>query len=1293
MKKTIHRYVFSIGKWTFVCGRWIFYSGLLVSIFFVVLFISVKVWLPEIAEKKSEIESFLSEQTGLDISTDGIKPYWNGIYPGLIIKNVKLVDPKKKKKELKFSEIRASLAILPFLRGSVEFSEVVILKKKIVIEKQKSGKILFNNWPVPEAIDNGSDYGFLEWLGRLHHVKIITSEFIWNDRTSGGKPFLISNLELQLDNNDSRHKLVVNGDFPADFCRSCTVTANFTSEALRLAELTGSMELDAIDLDLANLPMSVKKLLPKELAGRFQTQIYSEFSNGSLLSLKGHVIADELVLPLPSTKIVNINTMSGHVDWNLNKDDWRLLITDLNLGLTSEEWHAGKLRVEKIGNKKLVYLERAKLNDLSEFISRIDTNVKEVEFIKKLKLGGEVRNLRLEFENNFSSLADTSVVAELIDVEVSQVADNPSARGISGTISIKGNEGEFRFNSKNSKIIVPKIFRAPIETEYLSGIVSWHKRKDAWEINMLDLKIIAKDVKAESNFQILLHDDATRLPTVKVRVDFKEGRGYRTPLFYPKNLASPELLAWLDRALQSGYVNKGYAILEGPLDNFPFKDGSGKFDVMVDISGATLDYLTGWAPLEDAEAVLKFNGGEMVITVKSGNINGLDVRGATAYASDLTTDEGRVIHISGTANGPIESAINILRKTPQGSKNGPWEQWLNPGLHTDGNGKLDIQVSFTPGANEDPVINGTYQTEKGIVMLPWKGIQVERIHGTVGFDGQGITHGRVEGILFGGPVKLDISRQDLSDNVQQKKIPLVQINASGRVESKELIRTFADWMQPYVSGQSNWQARLAWDDKIYFNMKSDLTNTSIKLPVPFKKPGNLKSGLSFSTVSTSRNNLLLAYDLYDTSNGKLLFHKQKGKWDFYGAQIGVFDAISETPEKPGVQIHVTRKNFDADEWAGVIKSYLGSKDKGPSYIDSIQTRFDNVDLFNRHFGEMDINLSRKDKSLSGFVDGASITGKIKFNSDDDSPELDFDLSRLYIPKDTFRDSNDRTNPRGFPSMEIRAGEFRFGNAVFGETILKGVRESLGYRVTRFVVNSKHYNMIGRGRWYRIGNLDDAEVKLSFTSSDLGKALTSMGSPDQVAEGEGSLTANLKWPKTQGISFANMDGNVQMSFKRGRFLQIEQGAGRLLGLLDMSSIMRYLRLDLSSIFSTGFLFDSMKAKFNIENGNAHTNKLSIKGPSADMFITGNIGLDKQDFDMVVGVNPSLTDTLALAVGGLLAPQVGAAILILKNVFNTDVVPSPSINYSIKGTWDKPVVGKLTGDEGTSAPELLDDDSTN
>ncbi len=1288
MKKTIHRYVFTLGKWTFVCGRWVIYTGMVLAVVFAALLVLVKIWLPDIAEKKSEIENFVSKQTGLEVTTTKISPYWNGIYPGLIISDVLFVNPENRKKQLKFTEIRASLAILPFLLGSVEFSEVILHKKKLVIEKKKSGRMLVNNWPLPEA-NNESEGGLLKWLGRLHHVEIMVSEFVWNDRTTKDKSFLIENLGLHLDNNDNQHKLTVEGDFPPDMCRSCTVTIDFTSKALTLAELTGSLQLDAIDLDPGNFPETIKMFLPDELDGLFQAQIDSTFRKGALVSLKGHIIADNLVLPLPSTKIVNIDTMSGHVNWQAEKNDWRLLVTDLNLGLTAEEWRAGKLRIEKTGNKSLVYLERAKLSDLSEYIGRINTDIKEVELIKKLKPSGEVHDLRLEFENTFSSLADTSIKANLVDLEFKQVGNYPSVKGISGKLSMKGEKGEFEINSRNAIIVVPKIFRAPIETESLTGTASWYKRKEAWELNVQNLGIIAEDVKAESNFQVLFHDDKSRLPTVKVRVDFREGRGYRTPLFYPKNLASSEFLAWLDKALQAGYVEKGYAILEGPLDNFPFKDGSGKFEVMVDISRATLNYLPGWAPLEDAKALLKFNGGEMVVTIESGNIGGLNIRNATAYISDLTTEVGQVIQISGEAGGAIETAINILRKTPEGSDNGPWAQWLNPGLHADGYGELDIQIAFRAGADAKPVINGVFTTENGTVMLPWSNIKMSRIQGNAGFDELGLKSGRVSGKLFGGPVVLDISRPETTNQKITDKTPLVQLQARGRAMSRELTSTFTEWLQSYISGYSDWQATLAWDNKINFKMKADLTHASVRLPAPFRKPKHAKADLTFSTISTSNNNLLLAYNLYGASNGKLRFWKNRGKWDFYGANIGLFDAIPEAPKNALVTLNIAKKDFDADLWSDVLKSFLSTKDERPPYIKSINASFGNVDLFDRHLGGMDIDLKRGDKGLVGTVLGKSIEGKIKFNTSNDAPELDFDLARLYVPKDSFRESENRVNPRSFPSMEIRAGQFKYGDAVFGETILKGERESLGFRVTRFVVNGSHYNMIGRGRWYRIGNRDDAAVKLKFTSNNLGKALISMGSPDQIADGKGFIETDLKWSKTLGLEIGNMNGNAQINFKNGRFLQVEQGASKMFGIVDMSSMIRYLRLDLSSIFGKGFSFNTVKAKFSINNGDAQTTGLKIEGPSAKMLLTGRIGIEKEDFDMVVGVNPSLTDTVALTVGGLVAPAAGIAMLVIKNLFNTELVPSPSINYSIRGAWDNPKVERLTGD---TPQEQFDDDST-
>ena len=214
-----------------------------------------------------------------------------------------------------------------------------------------------------------------------------------------------------------------------------------------------------------------------------------------------------------------------------------------------------------------------------------------------------------------------------------------------------------------------------------------------------------------------------------------------------------------------------------------------------------------------------------------------------------------------------------------------------------------------------------------------------------------------------------------------------------------------------------------------------------------------------------------------------------------------------------------------------------------------------------------------------------------------------------------------------------------------------------------------------GKWQRIAGRDAASLSWWMKSKDMGQTLAAMGSPDQVAEGRVEVSSELSWKGGSWFGLDNLSGNLRISAKDGRFLTLEPGAGRLMGLFDVSAIGRYMTLDFSPLFGKGFVFDRLKSQVAIETGNAHIHEMVIKGPSADVHISGRIGLIAQDYDLVVGVNPSLADTLAIATWGLGAPQLGALILLIKNTFKKPIAKGTRITYTVKGAWDDPVVNRM------------------
>jgi uncharacterized protein YhdP len=123
------------------------------------------------------------------------------------------------------------------------------------------------------------------------------------------------------------------------------------------------------------------------------------------------------------------------------------------------------------------------------------------------------------------------------------------------------------------------------------------------------------------------------------------------------------------------------------------------------------------------------------------------------------------------------------------------------------------------------------------------------------------------------------------------------------------------------------------------------------------------------------------------------------------------------------------------------------------------------------------------------------------------------------------------------------------------------------------------------------------------------------------------------------------------------------------------------LDFSDLFGAGMAFDSISGNFNVKDGNAYTDNLSMKGPSVDIDIRGRTGLSVKDYDQKATVTPQISDSLAVASGffGPVGIGLGTVLYLAGNMFeplSDSINKIMKIEYNIKGSWDNPVVEKVT-----------------
>jgi len=198
----------------------------------------------------------------------------------------------------------------------------------------------------------------------------------------------------------------------------------------------------------------------------------------------------------------------------------------------------------------------------------------------------------------------------------------------------------------------------------------------------------------------------------------------------------------------------------------------------------------------------------------------------------------------------------------------------------------------------------------------------------------------------------------------------------------------------------------------------------------------------------------------------------------------------------------------------------------------------------------------------------------------------------------------------------------------------------------------------------------------MTAHDVGRMLDAFGYPNVIVGGQTVAHIEGSWAGApSAFALARLDGTLKVSMKNGRIPDADPGAGRVLGLFNLAAIPRRLAFDFGDLFRTGFSFDSIEGLFTLKDGSAHTSNLEVRSPTADMRLTGSMGLKTKDWDQNIEVTPHVGGTLALG-GALIGGPVGAAAgVLLQGVFKNQINSVARAQYKVTGSWDNPKVTVL------------------
>lgn len=1280
------------------------HSVLGVFIAVVLIFVLARLWLPTLTERKSEIENYLTSTAGSPVKLDTLDTYWEGLNPGVHVRGFSVGPAAPGQPAVRLKEVRLSLAWLPLLTGRIEINSLTLVEPNLVVERGADGALRIGGLETAGQPEE-PEQGMAAWLLRQHEMIIENGELVWVDRmpVAGREPgtdlerIAVKHVNITLRNDGNRHRLDVRAAFPRQLCADCRVSADITGRPFASTDWSGEIALQARDLSLAELPRILRAQLPAALQGRFNLRIVSRWRDGRPARVEGRGAVSALVLPLPREPApLVIPTVDTALVWEGKAGDWRLDLQRLQLALTGRAWNAGRLQLTQRADDTTLSVDHVDVADLGSFVARLPHEGPVFDWLRAARPAGNLDALRVELNNPADAPADYSVAAELRGIRFAAYERIPGVQGLSGRLKATRDGGEFRLASTASRVLLPRVFREPLDLLSMSTRVSWRQNQDDWLVRAEDIALAASDGEVRAGAELRLPKDPQRSPVLNLRADVLRADGTHAARYFP--LILPEALrAYLEHALIGGRVTKGSVLFHGALRDFPFRDGQGQFDVRVHVKDGVFEYLPGWAAARDVDADLDFTSRGMLITARAGRVRGLQAGRVVVAIDDYLAPGGAVVQVSGRFAGPVQEALGVLAD----SKAETFAPYLLPGLRAEGDGVLLLGLQVPAHDPKNFTLNGDYQLRNASLGIPFRDIRLEAVRGGIQFTQLGLRSGKVSARLLGGDTEFQARPAPNQEDG-------ARIQAHGTITPAGLSQLFGAGLAARFDGDAPWQAQAQLGNKnSELLVESNLTGLEIRLPAPLAKARGEALTLTVRTSRPRPDRQLLDLQAGGRLSGKLELARGRTGWAFARGHIGVGERVSTLPAQSGLMLSTRLPALNVDPWWRLVNENLDGSD-GDGWLGLVRhvtAEVDALEVFNRPFGRLSLDLEKDASSWHGRLDGDAIAGQAllippcgehtpcaqaRDAGNGESPPADrlavnLTLTKLVLPPPRPGAPDTTVNPGDLPLLQIRSNAFTALGHDLGALEFRGDPVSQGWRITSLKVTRPDAALSLNGLWGTdTSGRQSTSVDGTLTSSNFGRVLDEFGYPGEMIDGRLNLSSHLSWPGTPGaFGVARANGSLSLSLADGRLLKISPGAGRLLGVLDLRSAARYLTLDFSNLFGKGLVFDNIKGQFAIQQGDAYTRDLAIHASGADIDLSGRIGLAYRDLDLEIGVTPRLTTELAVTGGLIGGPAVGAAVAVLHSLIKKPFDKGTRASYTVKGSWDDPVVTRIGGPPPTEA----------
>jgi uncharacterized protein (TIGR02099 family) len=1213
--------------------------------------------LPWVVGHPEKVQRFLSDRLQREVTFSRLHGDWTPTGPVFQLDDVELANPRGDGPPFRIEKAELRIDFYAWLRAGISFSEFSLVGLEVDLVRRADGRVRVARLGRAGAASVPS--AGLEALMDLAAVSLRGARVSVRDEASG-RAFDLARLDGRYVGELGRRRIggiawATEGSAPLRF--ACEIDGTRPSRCFAAAEgLEPALWLDA-------LPAGGMQ----PVSGRLDLQAWARFDD-AVAEVKVEAETRDLVfrgvvpVALPDGDTVEPRTSLAHdrisARWSRLSDGWRLDVRDLaddgtttNLCLTTT---ADGQRRTLLADR----LDLSRASTLALLTDLVPLNLRA--FLYEASPRGELHSLVAE------SAPDGAIAlrARAEGVSLSPATRRPGFDPLSGTVLADRNAVVWALDPGQDVVLdYPHVFGGVVAARLHAGTLGMSRDPDGWRVEGTDLDFDGDGFGASARFSMLF-DDGKR-PTLDATVSLHEGTVVAAKQFWPLNVMTQRTREWLDRGLVEGTIAGGSVIVRGDLDNWPFDQHQGRFEGAVTLRDLVLDYHARWPQARIDLGNATFFNRAMDVVVEGGSVMDNRISAAHGVIEDFRRP---VLGLDVSGSGTGQTLLELVRGSPIADNAGGSLVGLSIGGTATLGFRLDVPLSERARAEKlaDTRLTGRVDLEDADLRSTSWGVRFERANGPIRFTNHGLATDDLAVTAHGDPATLAIAIGEfLADESNH-----VEASLRGEMTAASLLHDVPDLalLVPLMPGRSPFDLMLTVPRATEDGTKpsrlvatSSLRGIAVRLPAPLAKDADTAMPLRV-TLDIPPGGGQLRVRL-----GRLmdLWARLPDKGRNVAMDVAFGADRADPPPPSGYVVHGDASSLDIGAWAAF--SGAGGDDDW-----SVDLRTGELHVLSRSFEDVHVRASVGSVGSEVSLSGPAVSGRIALPGGLKARDgVTGEFERLYIPEPEPGARELLFNPAQLPPLHLWLRDARFGAAQLGEVRIETYPAAGGMQIEKLEAGSQNLEIRARGDWSLRDGRERTSLDLTFSAESLGRMLDTLGFVGMV-EG-GPTTARLAGSWAGGpaqFGLARMTGTLEAKVGAGSIVQVDSGAGRLFGLLNLAEIPRRLSLDFSDLFAKGFAFNAIEGGFELRDGNAYTTGLVVNGPSADIRVSGRTGLALRDYDQQLEVTPRVSGVLPV-LGALAAGPAGAAAgVVAQGVLQNPLNEIAAARYKVTGSWDKP-----------------------